>query len=74
MLEKQRSRNNLIMLSGGILAAIGLIAIFTDYKVAGICILVLGVAVLMISYSVSTFFFRMDMKETFENTKKKDDK
>jgi hypothetical protein len=64
----------MIMLSGGILATIGLIAIFMDYKVAGICILVLGVAVLMISYSVSTFFFRMDMKETFENTKKKDDK
>lgn len=72
MLEKQRKKNNITMVIGGIISLMGLLLIFLGQKVMGIIVLILGVAVVMIAYSVSSFFFKMDMKETFENSKKKD--
>lgn len=72
MLEKQRKKNNITMVIGGMISLIGLLLLFLGQKVIGIIVLILGVAVVMIAYSVSSFFFKMDMKETFENSKKKD--
>jgi len=72
MLEKQRKKNNITMVIGGIISLMGLLLIFLGQKAIGIIVLILGVAVVMIAYSVSSFFFKMDMKETFENSKKKD--
>ncbi len=73
MLEKQRKKNNILMLVGGMISLMGLLAIFLDQKVIGIIVLIVGVSVVMVAYSVSSFFFKIDMKETFENSKKKDD-
>jgi len=71
MLEKQRSRNNLVLLAGGIVAASGILSIVLGHRVAGAVLLSVGVAIAMIAYSISTFFFRMDMASMVKDNKRK---
>lgn len=66
-LEKERSRNTLLLVSGAAAACIGFMIYLIGHTLIGILILIAGISMLMIGWSVSNFFFRMDMKDLFEN-------
>lgn len=60
-LEKHRKTNNMVMLIGALVAVVGLITVFY-FKVPGILILIAGIAILLLSWTVSNMFYRMDMR------------
>lgn len=69
MLEKQRKNNLTIMAAGVLLAVLGIPLIFW-IKPLGITMLIAGVVLLMLTWTISNFFFRIDIKEEFEGKKK----
>ena len=68
--EKERRYNNIMMAVGLIAAAAGLIVLFTVSRTAGVLVLIIGVALLVISFSISNALYKIKMMEFFENRKK----
>ena len=68
--EKERRYNNIMMAVGLIAAAAGLIILFTVSRTAGVLVLIIGVALLVISFSISNALYKIKMMEFFENRKK----
>ena len=69
--EKERRYNNIVMAVGFIAAAAGLIAYFMLNKSAGIALLIIGVALLIITFSISNALFKIKMIEMMKNRKNK---
>jgi len=69
--EKERRYNNIVMAVGFIAAAVGLIAYFMLNKSAGIALLIIGVALLIITFSISNALFKIKMIEMMKNRKNK---
>ena len=61
MLEKQRRNNTYAMLIGLIMATLGIFLLLW-IRWLGIAVLIAGVVVLVLSWSVSNLFFSLDLK------------
>jgi len=68
--EKERRNNNIMMAAGVIAAAAGLAVFFTLSRAAGIVMLIIGIALLVISFSISNVLYKVRMVELFEGRKK----
>ena len=68
--EKEKKINNIVMVIGAAAAVAGLAVLFAVSLVAGILILMVGTALLVISFSVSNVFYKIKMIELLENRKK----
>jgi len=68
--EKEIRNNRIIMVLGIIAAAAGVAVAFTFSRSAGILILIIGVALLVISFSISNVFFKLKMIERLEGRNK----
>lgn len=68
--EKEKRNNNILMASGAIIAAVGLLLYFLDHPTAGVLVLILGVSMVVISWSISSVFYKIQMKELMESRKR----
>jgi len=71
-LEKERRRNSIVMAVGAVVSCAGILLFLMGSKIPGIVVLVVGIAVIMISWTVSNFFYSLDMKNLVENHDKKE--
>ncbi len=69
MLEKQRRNNTYVMLIGLIMATLGIFLLLW-IRWLGIAVLIAGVVVLMLSWSVSNLFFSLDLKNDTDGKNK----
>ncbi len=69
MLEKQRRNNTYVMLIGLIMATLGIFLLLW-IRWLGIAMLIAGVVVLMLSWSVSNLFFSLDLKNDTDGKNK----
>ena len=69
MLEKQRRNNMYVMLIGLIMATLGIFLLLW-IRWLGIAVLIAGVVVLMLSWSVSNLFFSLDLKNDTDGKNK----
>lgn len=58
------------MVAGIISAAAGLAICFTVSRIGGVIVLMIGISLLVMTFSVSNFFYRIKMKELFEGNSK----
>jgi len=68
--EKQKRNNKIMMAIGIVLAVIGFAAYAAVSWVIGILLMILGVAIIVITFSISNVFYRIEMKELLENKKR----
>ena len=59
-----------MMAAGVIAAAAGLVIFFTLNRAVGILLLIIGIALLVISFSISNVLYKVRMVELFEGRKK----
>jgi hypothetical protein len=65
--EKERKINYIMMAAGAASAAAGAAVYFlTSHHMIGISLMIAGAAVLVITFSISNVFFRIDMMEMME--------
>ncbi len=69
MLEKQRRNNMYVMLIGLIMATLGIFLLLW-IRWLGIAMLIAGVVVLSLSWSVSNLFFSLDLKNDTDGKNK----
>ncbi len=69
MLEKQRRNNTYVMLIGLIMATLGIFLLLW-IRWLGIAMLIAGVVVLSLSWSVSNLFFSLDLKNDTDGKNK----
>ncbi|MCL1979443.1 MAG: hypothetical protein FWG60_04730 [Methanomassiliicoccaceae archaeon] len=58
------------MAVGVLSVAAGSMIYFTSNKTAGVLLLIIGVSLFVITFSISNVFFKINMIETMENRKK----
>jgi fatty acid desaturase len=68
--ERERKLNLIAMAVGVILAAAGFILYFFVSGAGGILFMIAGVAILVITVTISGVFYKVDMIELLENRKK----
>jgi len=69
-LEKQRRNNKIMMAIGVIVAVIGFAAYFKVGQMAGVLLMILGAAIVVITSSISGIFYRIEMKELLDKRKR----
>jgi len=72
--EKERRNNNIMMTAGAIAAVAGAVVLFTVNRAAGVLILIVGISLLVIGFSVSNVLYKIKMVELFEGRNKSNEK
>ena len=68
--EKERRSNSIVMAAGLIAAVAGFAAYFTISKNLGVVLMIIGVATLVITATISNAFYKINMKEYLDELKR----
>jgi len=68
--ERERKLNNIAMIAGIIAAVAGFAAYFMVNEVLGVVLMIAGVAIIVITATISSAFYKISMMEYLEDRRK----